>query len=544
MSEMTIGKKLMLGFAALLVVALGLAGAYLYSVSSLGGELKTATDLTAKKVFLILELEGNLFRMRSAQRGVMLYSLAKVPERAQSNKQDFETRAARVEQILGQIKPLLIVEKSRQEVASIETEIPQLKGYFEQIATDSLSGDSNGAMKINQEHSIASFDSMDATAQDLVETQKQLTQDSSERGALATSRAHWLAYTLLFAAIAVAPLVLLLVARTTRQLRGVATNLAEGAEQITSASSQVASSSQTLAQGASEQASSLEETSSSSEEITSMTRKNAENSQTAAGVMAEVDQRVTEGNRTLADMVQSMQEITGSSDKISKIIKVIDEIAFQTNILALNAAVEAARAGEAGMGFAVVADEVRSLAQRSAQAAKDTSALIEESIAKSNEGSQRLEHVSKVIRAITESASKVKTLVDEVNLGSQEQARGIEQISKSIAEMDRVTQANAASAEQSASASEEMSAQAEALQNIARELHTLVGGGDHGSPVARQTPALLATKPKDLAALRTAVSHARKDSTVKKDSAQNKKSEMPGYAGSNAIPLEDDFVNM
>ena len=246
-----------------------------------------------------------------------------------------------------------------------------------------------------------------------------------------------------------------------------------GAEQITSASLQVASSSQTLAQGASEQAASLEETCVASEEITSMTRKNAENSQSAAAVMAEVDQRVAEGNRTLEEMVQSMQEITGSSDKISKIIKVIDEIAFQTNILALNAAVEAARAGEAGMGFAVVADEVRNLAQRSAQAAKDTAALIEESIAKSNEGSQRLEHVGEVIRAITESAAKVKTLVDEVNLGSQEQARGIEQISKS-SQMDRVTQGNAASAEESASASEQMSAQAEALQNIARDLRTLV----------------------------------------------------------------------
>jgi methyl-accepting chemotaxis protein len=525
MSQMTIGKKLMLGFAALLVVALGLAGGYLYSVGSLGGELKTATDVTAKKVFLISELQGNVFRMRSAQRGVMLYSLGKVPERAQSNKQDFETRAASVEQILGQIKPLLVLEKARQDVASIETELPQLKGYFEQIAADSVSGDSDGAMKVNQEHSIASFDSMDATAQDLVEIEKRLTDDSSERGASATSRAHWMAYTLLFAALAITPLVLLLVAHTTRQLRGVATNLAEGAEQITSASSQVASSSQTLAQGASEQASSLEETSSSSEEITSMTRKNAENSQAAAAVMAEVDQRVTDGNRTLEEMVQSMQEITGSSDKISKIIKVIDEIAFQTNILALNAAVEAARAGEAGMGFAVVADEVRSLAQRSAQAAKDTSALIEESIAKSNEGSQRLEHVAQVIHAITESAAKVKTLVDEVNLGSQEQARGIEQISKSIAEMDRVTQANAASAEQSASASEEMSAQSEALQQIARELRTMVGGGEGGEDRVRTTrpaantrrassaPSFNTAKTRDLAALGSALSPARKSPT-------------------------------
>ena len=283
-------------------------------------------------------------------------------------------------------------------------------------------------------------------------------------------------------------------------LRQTASELLEGAGQVASASAQVASSSQALAQGSSEQAASLEETSASSEEITAMTRKNAENSATAATLMTDVDQRVIEGNRTLGEMVQSMQEITGSSDKISKIIKVIDEIAFQTNILALNAAVEAARAGEAGMGFAVVADEVRSLAQRSAQAAKDTSALIAESIAKSNEGSTRLERVAEVIRAITESTVKVKTLVDEVNLGSQEQARGIQQISKAIAQMDQVTQGTAASAEEGASASQELSAQAEAMGHAVRKLSRMVG--DTGQAHVRPTVAVHApviAKPKPIA---------------------------------------------
>ncbi len=191
-----------------------------------------------------------------------------------------------------------------------------------------------------------------------------------------------------------------------------------------------------------------------------------------------------------------MAEINSSSDKISKIIKVIDEIAFQTNILALNAAVEAARAGEAGMGFAVVADEVRNLAQRSAQAAKDTAGMIEESIAKSNEGSTKLQQVTEVIQAVTKSAVKVKTLVDEVNLGSQEQARGIEQIAKAVAQMDQVTQTTAASAEESASASEELSAQAEALNHIVHRLREMVGGSDSQSsarvaprrPVPASTP--------------------------------------------------------
>jgi methyl-accepting chemotaxis protein len=495
MFAMTIGKKLMTGIIAILLTALALAGAYLYSVASLAGALRTATDQTAKRVFLVSELEGQLFRLRSCQRGVMLFMLEKLPARAQSNHQEFETRAVAVEALLAQIKPLLIVEQGRKDIAFMEGEFPTFRRYFEGVATSAMAGDAKGALKIYLDGSNPSLTALEAAAHDLADLQKRLMRESSEEGARASSTAHWMAYTLILAALALAPCVLMLVMRTTRHLRSVAADLAEGAEQITSASSQVASSSQTLAQGASEQAASLEETSAASEQITSMTRKNAENSQTAAGVMAEVDRRVAEGNRTLAEMVQSMHEITGSSDKISKIIKVIDEIAFQTNILALNAAVEAARAGEAGMGFAVVADEVRSLAQRSAQAAKDTSALIEESIAKSSQGGQRLEHVTQVIHAITESAAQVKTLVDEVNLGSQEQARGIAHISSSLAEMDRVTQANAASAEQSASASEQMSGQAEALQNIAGELRALVGGGAGNESRADRISAARITTP-------------------------------------------------
>jgi methyl-accepting chemotaxis protein/methyl-accepting chemotaxis protein-1 (serine sensor receptor) len=237
----------------------------------------------------------------------------------------------------------------------------------------------------------------------------------------------------------------------------------------------VTSSSQSLAQGASQQAASLEETSASTEQITSMTRKNAENSGAVASLMADAGGRVDVANRALDQMVMTMKEIDASSDKVSKIIKVIDEIAFQTNILALNAAVEAARAGEAGMGFAVVADEVRNLAQRSAQAAKDTAALIEESISHSKQGITRLDQVAEAIRSITTSAAEVKTLTDEVSLGSQEQSRGIEQIAKAVMQMQQVTQKTAASAEESASASEEMSAQAESMKQLAEQLQGIVG---------------------------------------------------------------------
>jgi methyl-accepting chemotaxis protein len=252
------------------------------------------------------------------------------------------------------------------------------------------------------------------------------------------------------------------------------TELSEGVAQVSSASGQIAGSAQSLAQGASEQAASLEETSASSEQMSSMTRQNAANSQQAATLMNAVSQRVAEANATLAEMTISMQEIGTSSGKISKIIKVIDEIAFQTNILALNAAVEAARAGESGMGFAVVADEVRNLAQRSAQAARDTAILIEDSILKSEEGSKKLGEVASSIQAITQGAGKVKTLVDEVEASSKEQAQGIEQISKAVAQIDEVTQRTAANAEESASASEELSAQSEALMAVVEQLQMLV----------------------------------------------------------------------
>ena len=207
-----------------------------------------------------------------------------------------------------------------------------------------------------------------------------------------------------------------------------------------------------------------------------MTRKNSENAHSAATLMTEASTQVSAANQHLVQMVGSMQEINASSDKIARIIKVIDEIAFQTNILALNAAVEAARAGEAGMGFAVVADEVRNLAQRCAQAAKDTAGLIEESITKSNDGKGKLDLVAQAIRDITSSATQVKTLVDEVNLGSQEQARGIDQISKAISQMEQVTQKTAANAEESASASEQLNAQAAAMADVVNRLTALVGG--------------------------------------------------------------------
>ncbi len=252
--------------------------------------------------------------------------------------------------------------------------------------------------------------------------------------------------------------------------------LSEGSLQVSSASEQVASASQSLAEGASQQASSLEETSSSLEEMSSMTKQNAENAKQADILSTQASSAADSGASAMEEMAKAIQEIKLSSDETAKIIKVIDEIAFQTNLLALNAAVEAARAGEAGKGFAVVAEEVRNLAQRSAEAAKNTSSLIEGAQKNADNGVRATEEFMMILGEITGGIKKVGALISEVTAASQEQSQGIDQINSAISQMDQVTQQNASSAEESASASEELSAQAQEMQEIVSRLNILVGG--------------------------------------------------------------------
>ncbi len=265
----------------------------------------------------------------------------------------------------------------------------------------------------------------------------------------------------------------------TLPIKAVAETLAAGAEQTASAAGQVSSASQSLAEGASEQAASLEETSSSLEEMASMTRRNAENAGKVKDLGSQARHAGDQGVHDMAKMTDAMQAIKASSDEVAKIIKTIDEIAFQTNILALNAAVEAARAGEAGMGFAVVADEVRNLAQRAAQSAKETAAKIEDAVQKSALGAEISGKVATSLEEIVGKARQVDELAGEVAAASREQSQGIEQVNSAVTQMDKVTQSNAASAEESASAAEELNAQAENLNEAVDQLLRIIEGNAH-----------------------------------------------------------------
>ena len=246
--------------------------------------------------------------------------------------------------------------------------------------------------------------------------------------------------------------------------------------QLDAASKEISESSQSLAQGSAEQASSLEETSASMEEMSSVTKQNTSNAEEAAKLVDLCSTAADHGSKAVGDMSTSMEEINVSSKKIAEITKVIDGIAFQTNLLALNAAVEAARAGEHGKGFAVVAEEVRNLARRSATAAKDTTALIDDCVAKAVSGAQIAVKGKEALAEIVNNVNKVNALTKEIANASVEQSAGIDQVGQAVQQMDQITQQIAANAEEAAAAGEELSAQAQNTKDQVVILSAMVGG--------------------------------------------------------------------
>ncbi len=260
------------------------------------------------------------------------------------------------------------------------------------------------------------------------------------------------------------------------RMNRLASMLSEGSSQLASASAQVASAGQSLASGAAEQAASLEETTAALTEIDSMTQRSTETASKASSLCNNARDAASVADTSMSRMVDAMHEIETSAAETAKVIKAIDQIAFQTNLLALNAAVEAARAGEAGKGFAVVAEEVRSLAIKSAEAAKNTAALIETAVSRARNGVTLSGEVAQTLKQITTQNASAADLVAEIAAAAQEQSRGLEQVSAAAGQMDKVTQSNAANAEESASAAEELASQAEQLKTVAGDLQELVEG--------------------------------------------------------------------
>ncbi len=540
----TMQTKLVTCVAVMFALAAILGYSGLSTATTFKGAFDHTADSTVRKVVLADEIANADSDMVSAQRGLILGAFAKDTAESEKNQEVFKSKAASIEKDLDEIRPLLTKEEGKTAVSDIAADLTQWRPHYDEVVQQCQGQHVAEANRIRKEVTAPIYNKLAASARRLRDLQIETVAEDKADVNKQHASSRTIAIGLLLLCVVMGSVVIVIVRNISKDIRQSVGRLTDGAEQVASAASQVASASQSLAQGSSEQAASLEETSSSSEEINSMTHKNAENSKVAAEFTAQVDQRVAHANQNLGAMVTSMTEINTSSEKVSKIIKVIDEIAFQTNVLALNAAVEAARAGEAGMGFAVVADEVRNLAQRCAQAAKDTASLIEESMAKSKDGMSKLDLVAGAIQSITESSAKVKTLVDEVHLGSEEQARGIEQIAKAISQMEQVTQKTAANAEESASASEELSGQAESMQSVVTHLQALVGGNEetvHHTKSGTRTGRPVAAAP---------VSHKTSDQSrslkalqaaVSKRKAPERTAVGAGKVGRDVLPMDDDF---
>ena len=472
----TIGVKLFTSFGAMLALVLVLGVTSLKINLDLGAELDNAVRVTAKKQMLAGQILAAAAEMTALERGVASSEMLQQKDKSQAFLKQYDDAEKRVRQELSDFTAMASSsDETRAQLQALATEQDGLKKAQDGFVAMLQKQQMDQALKAFDESLLPKLAKMSDLARGLVDQQAEQLVVISKNAETKEAGSRWVTIGLLGLCVAVG-IGLVFVARgITTRLRGLTGEIAGCAKGVSEASGQISSASRALADGASRQAGSLEETSASSQELSSMTQSNANNSQEATRLMAKTDTQVTEANRQLGEMVSSMHNIGAASEKIAKIIKIIDEIAFQTNILALNAAVEAARAGEAGMGFAVVADEVRNLAGRCAQAAKDTSNLIAESIETTREGKAKLDHMAQAIRGITESTVEVKRLVDEVSVSSGEQARGIEHIAGSLTEIERITQQAAASAQQSATASSSMTSQSEAMDQVTQQLVAMVG---------------------------------------------------------------------
>jgi methyl-accepting chemotaxis protein/methyl-accepting chemotaxis protein-1 (serine sensor receptor) len=475
MKSFTIGKKLFLGIGTLTAFTFALGVTAVFGMSSIGDLVHTLVGKTVQKYVLADQMKYEASQLTSLNRSILVRGFVKDLPAMESFNRKFKATMEELQANIETVKPMLVRPEAKQAVQAIQDTLGPMRDANLSIFNAAKVGDMNAAFATFVS-SLPMEDKQTAAVSIVQKAQQDNLADASQATETSVSSNRWITILVLGLTCCVCVAIVFVVRQINALLRSSVVAMSESSVQIAAAANQVAASSQSLAQGVSEQAATIEETSSASSEINSMANRNTENSRTTAEMVTHSQQEFAEANASMEEMVVAMDDISSSSQKISKIIKVIDEIAFQTNILALNAAVEAARAGEAGMGFAVVADEVRNLAHRSAQAAKDTAGLIEESMNKSAGGRTKVDRVATAIRAITAESSKIKVLVDEINLGSVEQSRGIEQISRSITQMEQVTQASAASAEEGAAAAEELNAQAESMKEVVTRLRWMVDG--------------------------------------------------------------------
>ncbi len=478
MMNMTIGRRIILGFSTAILITAGLG---LFAYSRLV-DIDTMATLIATDSLPASTTAGKMETLARQSYPLLLEHIL-VSDKPSWDRIEAEIRSNQesLEKTMKEYEPTIQQEVDRKSFATITTTAANWYAARDAVLVLSREDKDKEAHELVRTQATPAFEKFveAVTTLDTTNQEEALT-SGKEITTTVTKATHGIVIGLSTALVAGIVVAFVIIRTVNQALSRMAQALGDGSSQVASAATQVSASSQSIAQGASEQAASLEETTSALEEMSTMTRKNAETAMQASALSGEAQTAANRGNGAMDKMSSAINDIQKSAAATAKIIKVIDEIAFQTNLLALNAAVEAARAGEAGKGFAVVAEEVRNLAMRSAEAAKNTAAMIEESVQNSRNGVTIAVDVGKVLEEITTASTKVNALVSEIAAASQEQARGIEQVNIAVTQMDQVTQSNAANAEESASASEELSSQAVQLNAVVRELIDLVGGkGGH-----------------------------------------------------------------
>jgi methyl-accepting chemotaxis protein/methyl-accepting chemotaxis protein-1 (serine sensor receptor) len=488
--SLTVGKKLFLGVGTLVLFIFCLGITAVVGMSIIGDHLHAFVDKTARKQLMAARIQADGAMLISSDRGVLMRGYQKDSAGIRRDSDQFMATAKEMKDTTDALMQMLTTSKTKGVVSGIQNQLAKMQEANRKITQAALAGDMTAGVSLYNDSLKPAAKIQDDSAKELIAIQQKHFTDDSDSAEEAITTSRWITGVLFTLGALVGVVLSFVVRQINTTLRKSVVEMAEAAMEIASAAGQVSNSSQSQAQGASEQAAMIEETSAATTEISSMAQRAAESSRMTAEIVSKSQEGFKQTDTSLAALEGAMAGINESSEKISQIIKVIDGIAFQTNILALNAAVEAARAGEAGMGFAVVADEVRSLAQRSAQAAKDTGSLIEESIDRSKQGQTRVNEVVVAIRSITSETSKIKNLVDEIKDGSMEQTRGLDQISRAIMKMEQVTQTNAAGAEEGAAAAEQLNAQAETMKDVVEGLRVMVdGASDSALGMRRAVPA-------------------------------------------------------
>jgi hypothetical protein len=487
----SLGRKLAISFGAILAVVAVLSFSSWRSIGSVGGKLEAVAGTSTTETGLIGDVSEAFQDMHDhAKRSQLAHAIQHLEqgsatgvcsschtvEAPDKDRAEMDEAGERVQSYVAALRSMMTSADGLRALDQIEKDAAETRRLYGQYVAEMGAGRFESGHAIVTEQLLPLRKNIDTAAAQLVTAHRTGLEGMAQEGRQTGSRSRWLVLGLIGLAALVTVGVVITLRRTSRGLHQITVDLGQSARQVAGMAGEVSAGSQSAAQGASEQAAKLREVTASGAEVNDTAHRNAEKAGLSAELSKEFSHSLTDANQRLMQLLTAMGEIQQTSERVANIVRLIDGVAFQTNILSLNAAVEAARAGESGLGFAVVASEVRNLAQRSADAARETAGLIDEAIAAARNGMERLEGVSAAFQSLTEGAGRVAALAGELRTGSLEQARQMEQITERIDQIQSLTESASTVAEEGARAGESLNSEADGLTHMVSRLVTVVDG--------------------------------------------------------------------